>query len=169
MSVRGQILRAGAGRAELVDHEWPHPGPGQMLVRVTRSQISAGSEMNGYRAAAEPRPTGYTTAGRVEQVGPDVDRFRPGDRVLAFGNQVDDPVRAAVGCVPDRRGGSGAEPACPSTHARRHQACFRLISNGQLVVDDLVSHVSPPARAGEMYELLARGAGDWMSVIVIWN
>jgi 2-desacetyl-2-hydroxyethyl bacteriochlorophyllide A dehydrogenase len=83
---------------ELAEIELPAPGPQQLLIRVTRSQISAGSEMNGYRRLLAARPgspdvgggpaartSGYTTVGRVLEVGPEVDGLRPGDRVLAFG------------------------------------------------------------------------------------
>jgi len=90
VSYRGQRLLLGGGRVTLADHEWPDPGPNQLLVRVTRSQVSAGSEINAFRTGTAhqptPRPTGYTTAGRVAKVGPGVEGFRPGDRVLAYGN-----------------------------------------------------------------------------------
>jgi 2-desacetyl-2-hydroxyethyl bacteriochlorophyllide A dehydrogenase len=84
------------GRVTLEETTFPDPGPHQLLVQVTRSQISAGSEMNGYRSLlAQPpdphapgRGTGYTTVGRVLAVGPDMDNggFREGDRILAYGN-----------------------------------------------------------------------------------
>ena len=90
VSIRGQRLLLGGGRVQLADHEWADPGPNQLLVRVTRSQVSAGSEINAFRTGSAldptPRPTGYTTAGRVERVGPGVEGFQPGDRVLAYGN-----------------------------------------------------------------------------------
>jgi 2-desacetyl-2-hydroxyethyl bacteriochlorophyllide A dehydrogenase len=90
VSVRGQRLLLGGGRVTLADHEWPDPGPHQILVRVTRSQVSAGSEINAFRSGSAsdptPRATGYTTAGRVEKVGSGVEGFEPGDRVLAYGN-----------------------------------------------------------------------------------
>src|SRR5262245_63624359 len=89
MSTKGQRLWVAGGKAELVDYEWPDPGPGQMLVKITRSQISAGSEINQLRATREGReggPIGYTTVGHVERIGEGVEGFRPGDRILAFGN-----------------------------------------------------------------------------------
>ena len=73
----------------------PEPGPGQVLVRVSRSQVSAGSERRRFRGAVEPdpsmplgyieKPPGYTTVGRVEAVGQGVDDFHEGDRVFALG------------------------------------------------------------------------------------
>lgn len=85
------IFRSGF-RVDLEPFEVPPPGPGQVLLRVTRSQVSAGSELNGLRALdrsgpeAPGRPGGYTTVGRVLAVGPGVDGFKEGDRMLAFGN-----------------------------------------------------------------------------------
>jgi threonine dehydrogenase-like Zn-dependent dehydrogenase len=71
--------------------ETPKPGPDQILVRVARSQVSAGSEMNFYRlnppdGPLQRRPLGYMTVGRVEHVGPGVTEFAPGDRVLTCGH-----------------------------------------------------------------------------------
>ena len=101
--MRGQrlIYRPGL-RVDLEDFEVPAPGPGQLLLAVTRSQVSAGSEVNALRAidaAGDDRPgsgapgsgapgrqMGYTTVGRVLAVGPGGEGFREGDRVLAFGN-----------------------------------------------------------------------------------
>jgi L-iditol 2-dehydrogenase len=89
--VYGQRLIFRPGwRVDLEDFEVPAPGPGQLLLKVTRSQVSAGSELNGLRAldraGAGARPSGYTTVGRVLAVGPGVEGFREGDRVLAFGH-----------------------------------------------------------------------------------
>ncbi len=75
----------------------PAPGPGQILVRVTRSQVSAGSEMNfvrggpaayGLKAGPDGREAyaiGYMTVGRVEAVGSGVSDYAVGERVLAGG------------------------------------------------------------------------------------
>lgn len=87
---RGRRLIARPGlRVDLEEFDVPEAGPGQLLVRVNRSQISAGSELNGLRMLDEAghgeRMLGYTLVGVVERVGPDVPDYRPGDRVLAFG------------------------------------------------------------------------------------
>ena len=70
--------------------EVPEPGPGQVLVRVNRSQVSAGSEKSGLmRDETSPDyggNMGYTTVGRVSAAGPGMEDYKPGDRVLAFGN-----------------------------------------------------------------------------------
>src|SRR5262245_34630676 len=84
-----RLVFGGESMVEIEPFPVPEPGPGQVLVRVSRSQISAGSEKNGLVASSRPdarRPMGYTTVGRVQSVGAGVEEFQPGDRVLAFGN-----------------------------------------------------------------------------------
>lgn len=77
-------------RVELEEYEVPEPGPGQILVRVARSQVSAGTELNFFREHPPAGPLaraqlGYMTVGRVAAVGAGVTDFAPGDRVLACG------------------------------------------------------------------------------------
>ena len=82
-------MLVGGDRVELESFEVPEPGSGQVLIRVHRSQISAGSEKNVMvegPGADGGRPMGYTTPGHVLAVGSGVDDLKPGDRVLAFGN-----------------------------------------------------------------------------------
>ena len=84
-----RLVFVGRDRVEVEQFDVPSPGPGQVLVRVHRSQVSAGSEKNGILSATSSdvrRPLGYTTIGRVLKVGAGVDDSRPGDRVIAYGN-----------------------------------------------------------------------------------
>ncbi len=89
--MRARRLFASPGPTlEIREIELPEPGPGQVLVRVTHSYVSAGSEMNFFRvnppgSQAEARPLGYMTVGRVEYVGEEVNGFKVGDRVLTSG------------------------------------------------------------------------------------
>ncbi len=88
MPIMGKRLVAVGGRIEMEDVEIPDPGPGQVLARVTRSQVSAGSEKSAIisGAAGVRKPLGYTTVGRVVEAGLGMESFRPGDRALAFGH-----------------------------------------------------------------------------------
>lgn len=77
-------------RLSVVEVETPEPGPGQLLVRVSHSHVSAGSEMNYFRhnppgSGGQPAPIGYMTVGRIVQVGPGVAGYTVGERVLTAG------------------------------------------------------------------------------------
>jgi threonine dehydrogenase-like Zn-dependent dehydrogenase len=77
-------------RVEIEREPLPTLEPRQVLVQVTRSHVSAGSEMNFFRlnppgGPLQRRPLGYMTVGRVARVGSAVTEFAPGDRVLTCG------------------------------------------------------------------------------------
>jgi threonine dehydrogenase-like Zn-dependent dehydrogenase len=97
-------------------------------VRVTRSQVSAGTEMNGLRAleaaGTGEKTSGYTTVGRVLAVGPDVTELAPGDRVLCYGHH-------ASHCVINVGDGSGwrAVPDKLPDDVTDEQACFAVLGD----------------------------------------
>ncbi len=87
--IGSRLVFVGTNSVEVETFDVPDPGPGQILVRVHRSQVSAGSEKNALLGASSSdarRPTGYTTVGEVLAVGSGREDFDPDDRVLAFGN-----------------------------------------------------------------------------------
>ncbi len=96
--MKGQRLLFSQGpHIEIEGYDVPQPGPNQILVRVTRSHVSAGSEMNFVRHGAaayglKPREDGreqyaigYMTVGRVAAIGAGVSGYAVGDRVLTGG------------------------------------------------------------------------------------
>lgn len=68
----------------------PSPAPGQVLVRTTRTLVSAGTELKSYLGLEHrgnrpyPRTTGYSHTGVVVQVGDAVTDVREGDRVATI-------------------------------------------------------------------------------------
>jgi threonine dehydrogenase-like Zn-dependent dehydrogenase len=79
-------------RVEPERFDLPELQPRQLLVRVSRSAVSAGTEGNFYRqnpVDAEHPPVaaelGYMTVGRVAAVGSGISEYAVGDRVLTSG------------------------------------------------------------------------------------
>ena len=75
---------------QLEDVPTPRPGPGQVLVRMhaigvnpVETYIRAGTYA---RLPALPYTPGNDGAGVIEQIGPDVDEFKAGDRVYIGGS-----------------------------------------------------------------------------------
>ena len=76
-----------ADTAELVDVRYQDPTPGQMVVRINASGISAGTEGSIFRGTRThngtfPLITGYQGAGVVEWAGAEVKGYAVGDRVV---------------------------------------------------------------------------------------
>ncbi len=102
-------------RVELESFPVPAPGPGQLLVRNRRTQVSAGSETNFLRFGPQsyglPDGTaraniGYMAAGEVLAVGAGISGYAVGDRVVTSAPHashalVDVTPGAAVERIPD--------------------------------------------------------------------
>jgi NADPH2:quinone reductase len=76
------------GRIEVEDRPDPRPGTGQVLVRVHAAGLNGADLIQ--RRGGYPAPPGVPAdipglelAGEVIEIGPDVTRFAPGDRVMA--------------------------------------------------------------------------------------
>jgi NADPH:quinone reductase len=76
------------GRLVVTDRPDPEPGRGELLVRVAAAGIN-GPDLHQARGGYPPPPgipadlPGLELAGEVAAVGPGVQRFNPGDRVMA--------------------------------------------------------------------------------------
>jgi L-iditol 2-dehydrogenase len=81
-------LLYGPEDARLVDAPRPEPRPGEVVLRVAAA-LTCGTDLKIYRRGSYPKiaglpaPFGHELAGKVAAVGPGVDRFRPGQRVVA--------------------------------------------------------------------------------------
>lgn len=92
-----RVVFTGVGQVEVQPAEMPTPGPGQMLVRTTRTAISTGTELTmlmgdfprGSRwdeITHYPCAAGYSHVGEVVEVGAGVEGFAVGDRVASGAN-----------------------------------------------------------------------------------
>jgi threonine dehydrogenase-like Zn-dependent dehydrogenase len=126
----------GNGRGICRTETAPPVGAGQVGVRVEASLISPGTELGGVAAlraqpdpGRPPRPFGYGNAGVVEQVGPGVEQFRPGQRVACMGAGY--ALHTDFACVPQNLcvvvpdGVSAAEAAAAHLAATALQAVRR--------------------------------------------
>jgi threonine dehydrogenase-like Zn-dependent dehydrogenase len=71
--------------SEVIEEPTPDPGPGEVLVRVTGCGVCA-SELHPWLAGQPsfPRRFGHEPVGVIAGVGPDIARFREGDRVTGL-------------------------------------------------------------------------------------
>ena len=103
MSTMKQLEKLdGFGNVKMVEVDRPEPGPGQILMKVKRSLISRGSEL--FRRyvleeAVPPEIMGYSDAGEVVALGPDVTEFSVGQRVMVNAPH----AQYAIGNVSGRR------------------------------------------------------------------
>jgi threonine dehydrogenase-like Zn-dependent dehydrogenase len=86
-----QLVFRSDRRVVIEEFDLPGPGPGQVLVRHTHTQVSAGTEMNFFRLNPADGPLtrstpGYMGTGVVLQAGAGVTGFVAGDRVVTCGN-----------------------------------------------------------------------------------
>src|SRR5947209_12495665 len=91
---------------KVVDEDAPHPGTGEVRVRVlaagvsfTDAQLRAGTYLPG--APKPPFTPGYELVGVVEELGPDCTRLHVGDRIGALTVWGADADRV---CVPESGG-----------------------------------------------------------------
>ena len=102
-----QAMLIEPGRLELRDFSPPHPGPGAILLEI-KCALSCGTDLKTFRRGHPlwklPAPFGHEFSGVVTEVGAGVDRFKPGDAIMAAPTA---PCDACFYC--DR----GEENLCP--------------------------------------------------------
>ncbi|RFU25788.1 hypothetical protein B7463_g10552, partial [Scytalidium lignicola] len=87
MSQNASILTALGSPLEIQKRDIPSPGPHQLLVKNHAIALNPVDHMminTGYFVQSYPAIIGTDIAGTVESVGPEVTRFKKGDRVAGF-------------------------------------------------------------------------------------
>jgi 2-desacetyl-2-hydroxyethyl bacteriochlorophyllide A dehydrogenase len=104
-TARGVVFTA-PNEVALETFELPDPGPQEVLVRTTRTLVSAGTEVKallnlreGSAPTRYPVRPGYSSVGVVEATGGSVEEVRPGDRVVTMGRHASHTM---VDLNPDR-------------------------------------------------------------------
>jgi len=82
-----QLIFRSDRRIRLEEFDVPEPGPGQLLVRNDFTHVSAGTELNFFRLNPAEGPLveeklGYMAAGEVVALGPGIEGYVVGDRVV---------------------------------------------------------------------------------------
>ncbi|MGB7265408.1 MAG: alcohol dehydrogenase [Terracidiphilus sp.] len=85
-SVTGRAVQvpAAGGAFQLIQKEYPDPGPGHVRIRVQANGVchsDAITKFGGFPGLKYPRVPGHEIAGLVDAVGPDVPLFKVGQRV----------------------------------------------------------------------------------------
>ena len=102
--VRRVLAADGAGRISVIEEPLPEPAAGQVLVEVSASMISPGTELGGISRRrdspgdAPPKPFGYSNAGVVTRLGEGVTKLSVGQRVACMGGGY--AQHATHGCAP---------------------------------------------------------------------
>lgn len=82
------VFAGAKGEVELREFNLPEVLPGQLRIRTICSLISSGTEryyLEEAKASGRTFPLGYCAGGVVERVGPNVEDFAVGDKVVAVG------------------------------------------------------------------------------------
>ena len=101
--------------------------------------------------------------GKVILVGSPAGHGRAGPAGRAARRELD--IRGVYG----RGLEDSAHPKFPWTRRRNRRAIMRLIAQGTLVVDPLISHVASPEQAPRLYRQVLDGTAGWMSILFDWD
>jgi L-iditol 2-dehydrogenase len=81
-----QAVLVEPGRLEMHEVALPHPGPGELVLQI-KCALTCGTDLKAYRRGHPmwrlPAPFGHEFSGIVAEIGPGVEKFRPGDTFMA--------------------------------------------------------------------------------------
>lgn len=128
---------------ELREVETPVPGPGQVLVRmsaagVNRGELIGGRQLRVDNPKAQPAPSGIEVAGTIEALGPQVEGWSQGDRVIARGRAcyAESVVVDSAALMPSPKQLDDVEAAAiPNVFVTAHDA---IVTAANVTSDDTV-------------------------------
>jgi L-iditol 2-dehydrogenase len=169
--VRALILH-GPDDLRLEEAPDPIPGPGEVVLRVDAALTCATDAKmmrNGRHPALPPPPApfGHEAAGTVLAVGPDVDRPRPGDRVVAANSA---PCDACEACRRGRPSLCEDLVYLTGAFAERLLVPARIVARNLLplppgLAPELAAMCEPYACAIRTAERSGAGPGDLVAVL----
>ena len=116
----------------------PHPGPGEMLVKVHSCGICGSDVVEWYRLPRAPLVQGHEIGAEVVEVGSGAERYRPGDRVFIA------PKVPCLECEDCRRGHhpvcSAVKERLPGGFAEYILAPAALVERGTVRLPDNMSY-----------------------------
>ncbi|MCX6997937.1 MAG: alcohol dehydrogenase catalytic domain-containing protein [Kiritimatiellaeota bacterium] len=110
----------------------PEPGPGEVLLKVLACGICGSDLVEWYRLPRAPLVQGHEVGARVEQIGPGVVGFQPGDRVMAA------PKVACLKCPLCR---DGHFPQCAEVKERLPGGFAQYILVPEIIVANGLYHL----------------------------
>ncbi|HEV8610439.1 MAG TPA: alcohol dehydrogenase catalytic domain-containing protein [Thermoanaerobaculia bacterium] len=153
------FVQTGVGRFE--ERELPRPvaGPGEVVLRV-RAALTCGTDLKlldrGHPRITLPVTMGHEACGEIVEIGPGVERFAPGDRVVPG---ISGPCGDCHEC------GRGFENLCATGHADRTWGAFAELLRVPAAVVASNLHPAPPGLPDEIAAFLDPLA----SVLHGWN
>lgn len=168
--MRQAVLRA-PRVLDLVDLAEPHPGPGEVIVRI-RAALTCGTDLKTYRrghARLRFGPFGHEGAGEIAAVGESVDAFTPGQAVVFT------PTAACGQCRPCRRGRENLcstlfEETALGTYAEMVRVPARIVRRHLFAKPQSLSYIEaaflePLACVVHAWRRLGGANGDRVAVI----
>ncbi len=165
---RKVVMMNEAGQIWTENQETPAPKPGQLLIEVSASMVSPGTELGGVKRRREKpgaierkRPFGYTNAGVVVGKNGDCNEFETGDRVSGMGGGY--ALHATYACVPHNLCAKIPDDVSDEEAASNHLAATALnaVRRGRIRIGENVV-VAGLGIVGQLACQIAKAAGAYV-------
>jgi L-iditol 2-dehydrogenase len=142
------FVQTGIGQFEERDLPRPVAGPGEVVLKV-RAALTCGTDVKllarGHPRISLPVTMGHEACGEIVEIGPGVERFSTGDRVVPG-------ISGPCGTCPECE--RGFENLCATGHADRSWGAFAELLRVPAAVVAANLHPAPPPLADEIAAFL---------------